>query len=376
MDGTDEVAAAAVAVSGAIESRTSGSKVRRPRVRPGGAVTISEVAKAAGVSTATVSNALNGRPGMAEETRARILEAVDSLGYQINPTARNLRSGRTDAIGLLVPELDRPYFGQLATRLADGFEARGRHLVLQRSGSSREGELAATAFARLRMYDGVIVTVVGLDLDDLEKLSFMTPVVLVGERPVPRSFDHVRMDNVEGARIATAHLIERGARRIVILGGTADESRQHMGTLRTQGWREAHAAAGLVAPEELIVQLDALDLATAHRTVRELAAGPDFDAIFAVTDVVAIGALRALADLGMAVPEQVQVIGFDDIDEAQYTVPALSSIDPGKVGIAETIVELLERRMQEQGQRVAPEERAEPVEITIPPRLVRRGTTR
>lgn len=350
-------------------------KVRRS-ARRGTAVTISEVAKAAGVSTATVSNALNGRPGMAEETRARILEAIDALGYQINPTARNLRAGRTDAIGLLVPELDRPYFGQLATRLADGVEPHGRHLVIQRSGASREGELAAASFARLRMYDGVIVTVVGLDLADLEKLNFMTPVVLVGERPVPSTFDHVMMDNVGGAQLATEYLIQRGARRIAILGGTADKSLAHMGSLRTKGWRAAYQAAGLEAPEELIVELSTIDLAAGRDSVLALATRHEFDAIFAVTDVLATGALRALADLNMAVPEQVQVMGFDDIEEAQYTVPSLTTVDPGKAEIAASILELLEKRMQEQAQRVPAEHRGDPVEVTITPRLSVRGSTR
>ncbi|MBT0773478.1 LacI family DNA-binding transcriptional regulator [Kineosporia sp. J2-2] len=334
------------------------------------------MARVAGVSTATVSNALNGRPGMAEETRARILAAVDELGYQINPTARSLRAGRTDAIGLLVPELDRPFFGQLATRLADGVEATGRHLVLQRSGSNREGELAAVAYARLRMYDGVIVTVVDLDLDDLERLNFATPVVLVGERVVPRTFDHVMMDNVGGARLATAHLIECGARRIAILGGSRDESHARMPSLRTRGWREAHEDAGLVPPEELIVELDAIDPATGRRAVRELAREHDFDAVFAVTDFLALGVLRGLADLNLSVPQQVQVVGFDDVDESEFTVPSLTTIGSGRTVIASTILGLLETRMREQAQRLAPGDRAEPVEVTITPELVRRGSTR
>ncbi|GAB6903398.1 LacI family DNA-binding transcriptional regulator [Kineosporia succinea] len=348
----------------------------RRRSKPGAAVTISEVARAAGVSTATVSNALNGRPGMAEETRARILAFVDELGYQINPTARNLRAGRTGAIGLLVPELDRPYFGQLATTLADGVEARGRHLVLQRSGGSREGELAAASYANLRMYDGVIVTVIGLGQADLERLNFTTPVVLVGERPVPSSFDHVTIDNVGGARRATEHLLERGARRIAVLGGTLDDTSAHMTSLRTRGWREAYRARGLEAPEELVRQLPEIDPATGCSAVKELAAEHEFDAVIAVTDFLAMGVLRGLADLGLLVPEQVQVVGFDDNDEAPYLVPSLTSVGPSKSDIASTILDLLEKRMREHEERVPASRRGRPVEATIGTHLSVRGSTR
>jgi DNA-binding LacI/PurR family transcriptional regulator len=100
-------------------------------------VTISDVARAAGVSTASVSSVINGRSRVSAATTARINAAIEELGYQINPTARMLRSGRTGAIGLVVPELNRPYFGQLATLIADELAATGRHLVVQRSGGSR-----------------------------------------------------------------------------------------------------------------------------------------------------------------------------------------------------------------------------------------------
>jgi DNA-binding LacI/PurR family transcriptional regulator len=341
------------------------------------AVTIGDVARAAQVSTTTVSKVINGLPRVGAQTRQRVLEVVAELGYQVNPTARNLRAGRTDAIGLLVPELDRPYFGQLATRLANALEPTGRQLVVQRSGVSRAEELAAASFARLRMYDGVIISVVGLNPSDLEQLNFQTPVVLVGERPLPRTFDHVMMDNVEGAATATAHLLERGSRHIVMLGGRDGTTEQDMPTLRTLGYYKAHARMGVPLDARLVAAVLPMDMATGYAAVRSLVdAGVAFDGIVAVTDVVAIGALRALADLGIRVPAEVQVVGFDNIDETEFVTPRLTTIDPGNEQIAGTVLQFLETRMAEHSAGL-PRTASEPTaEVTIPARLVIRESTR
>lgn len=316
--------------------------MNRPENSP---VTMSDVARVAGVSPASVSSVINGRSRVSQATRERIEQAIDQLGYQINPTARMLRAGKTDAIGLVVPELNRPYFGQIATLLADEIEAAGKHLVVQRSGGSTEQELAAAAFARLRMYDGVIFSVVGLDPAELAKLQFSTPVVLLGERSGKAQFDHVAMDNVGGAAGATRYLLERGARRIVLLGGAQSEGIE-MSHLRTAGYAQALTQAGIAVSPELIVPLPMFDLEQGRAAVVALHdAGIEFDAVFALTDVVALGALRGLSELGLRVPQDVQVIGFDNITESAYSTPALTTVDPNKQEIARTALRLLEDRM-------------------------------
>jgi DNA-binding LacI/PurR family transcriptional regulator len=334
-------------------------------------VTMADVARAAGVSAMTVSNVINGRASVSADTRLRVLDAVAELGYQMNHAARHLRAGRTGAVGLVVPELDRPYYGQLATRLADGLERRGLHLVLERTGASREGELAAVSFARLRMYDGVVLSVVGLEVSDLERLNFDTPVVLIGERPVPERFDHVMMDNVGGAKLATAHLLASGARRIALVGGR-DGDTEDMPTLRTKGYREAHAEAGVDVDQRLVRSAESFSMRGGRDAVLRLHAdGVAFDAVFALTDATAIGVLRGLADLGLRVPADVQVIGFDDDEEAEFAVPTLTSVDPGNPAMTETIVRLLERRMMQAGSTTL-----ERTEAVPPARLVLRGSTR
>ncbi len=329
--------------------------------------TISDVAKHAGVSTASVSSVINGKSRVSAATEARILAAIDSLGFHTNPSARQLRTGKTGAIGLVVPELNRPYFGQLATHLADLLEQEGKHLVMQRSGGSKEQELAAASFARLRMYDGVIISVVDVDPHELERLGFTTPVVLLGERSSNNTFDHVAMDNVGGARQAVAHLLERGAKRIVLLGGSLDAGIE-MSQLRTRGYVEEHAAVGHDIDESLVVPLDLYDLESGRAAVHMLVStGVEFDAIFAITDVVALGALRGLAELDLRVPHEVQVIGFDSITESGYSTPALTSVDPNKAEIAKTALELLGTRLKGGGNT--------PHEVIIPARLIARETT-
>src|SRR5690625_2091254 len=165
-----------------------------------------DVARAAGVSAMTVSNVINGRPGVSAETRLRVMELVSKLDYRVNVAARNLRARRSGAIGLIVPDIDRPYYAQLAGLLAAGADRRGLHLVVERTGGDIERELEAIALGRLRRYDGVIICPLRLGASELERLRFETPVVFIGERPVPTAYDHVMMDNIGGAREATRHL--------------------------------------------------------------------------------------------------------------------------------------------------------------------------
>jgi DNA-binding LacI/PurR family transcriptional regulator len=316
----------------------------------------------------TVSNVINGRPRVGAATRERVLAAISDLGYQVNLAARHLRAGRTGVVGLAVPELERPYFGQLAGRLADRFEAHGLRIVMERTGASREGELDAVAFSRLRMYDGLILSVVDIDPAELTQMHPDAPVVMIGERALPSRFDHVMMDNVDGARQATAHLLATGARRIALLGGNPD-STANMPALRAEGYAVAHTEAGVPIDPGLTVRCK-FTLKDGYDAIRSLHdRGIGFDAVFALTDVVALGALRALADAGLRVPDDVQVIGFDDIDEAAYLVPSLSSINPGHEEMADAIVAQLIAQINGGPTR-------DPQELIAPARLILRGTTK
>jgi DNA-binding LacI/PurR family transcriptional regulator len=340
------------------------------------AATMSDVARAAGVSVMTVSNVLTGRKRVGDETRRRVLAAVDELGYELNLTARHLRAGRTDTIALVVPRFDHPYFGELAARLARRLDASGRHLVVEQSGASREGELEALSLARLHLYDGVLLSVVGMTPDDVARLRTTVPVVLLGEQDMPQRYDHVRMDNVEGARLATAHLLATGSRRVAAVGGTRSRSARGMTAVRTRGWRLAHEDAGVPADDTLVVAAGQSDLADGREAVRHLLRERiPFDGVFAFTDTLAAGVLAGLAEAGRRVPDDVQVVGFDNLDSSEFLVPPLTTVDPGHEVMLDAALRLLDRVVEGRGAGgrgadVVPEH------VTGPVSLVVRATTR
>jgi DNA-binding LacI/PurR family transcriptional regulator len=308
-------------------------------------VTIQDVAKAAGVSPMTVSHVINEHRHVKESTRAKVLATMSELGYRVNVAARNLRTGRTDTIGLAVPEVDRPYWGQLGAAIISAAERHGLRVVIEQTGRRREEELNALSMSRNRLYDGLILSTVGLGPADAELLKVGYPVVILGERIFDGPVDHVAMPNVQAARAATEHLIERGCRRIVIADGSIT-GEVDVSSLRLEGYRKALRRARIPFSSDLVVSSDELDMQAGAEAVRRLVArGVEFDGVFCVTDTVAFGVLRGLADLGLDVPGQVKVIGFDNVAETAFTVPSLSSVDPGMEEIANKAVDLLMARI-------------------------------
>lgn len=295
----------------------------------------------------TVSHVLNAHPHVKDTTREKVLRTIDELGYQVNVAARNLRTGRTGTIGLAVPEVDRPYFGQLATEIIAAARKRDMRVVIEQTGRSRESELDALSLSRKRMYDGLILSTVGLGPADRDLLRVDYPVVILGERIFEGPVDHVAMPNIEGAAAATRHLIEQGCRHIAMIDGPEPDEIS-MSNLRLQGYRRALETAGIRYDPALVIGLDVLSMDAGVAAVRQLVASKiAFDGIFCITDTVAIGVLRGLADEHIAVPGAVKVIGFDNVREAAFTVPSLSSVDPDHATMAEKAVSLLARRIDE-----------------------------
>lgn len=330
-------------------------------------VTMSDVARAAGVSVMTVSNVINGRPRVGAETRLRVLEVVADLGYEVNLSAKRLRAGKSGTVGLVVAQLDHLYFGELAARFASAFARQGIHVVVEQSGASPEGELSAISHARLQMYDGVLLSVVGLTDREVDRLHPNVPLVLLGEQEMPSQFDHLSMANVDGARMATGHLLDHGCRRVAIVGGAPPGECKGMARLRSEGWRQAHTERGLVADDRLVLDLPLQESHQARaRVAAALAAGLEIDGVFAVTDQDALGVLVALHDAGLSVPEDVPVIGFDNLAVGELF--GLTTIDPDNGWIVDQAVRLLEQRMAGRS--------PEPEHLLSPVRLVERRTTR
>jgi DNA-binding LacI/PurR family transcriptional regulator len=313
------------------------------------AVTMADVARAAGVSTKTVSNALSGSSAVRPETRRRVLEVAEQLQYVMNRSASSLRSGRTGIIGLVLPDLRNAYFSELADAVMEAADRRGRVVMIRQTRNTREREIQSLASATASL-DGLLLNAVALDDDDHALLTAAGPVVLLGDQMHEAPVDHVTMHNTAAAAAMTRHLLDRGCRRIAVLGSSPQANEGSSG-LRMTGYRQAHEAAGVPIDESLIVDVRLWHRADGAEGLRRLISrGGRFDAVFALNDMMAFGAVRVLQERGFRIPEDVAVAGFDDLEETRYTFPPLSTIDPGLPQIADLAVELLVRRIEGYGE--------------------------
>lgn len=303
--------------------------------------TLRDVARVAGVSFKTVSNVINDYPHVSESTRARVLAAIEELDYRPNRTARTLRSGRTGAIGLAVPELSLAYFAELADEVITAADERDIVVLIEQTGGDRRRELEVLDGSRRQLTDGLLFSPLALGSDDAARLEVAYPLVLLGERIFDGPVDHVTMENVEGARAATEHLLALGRRRIAVIGAHTGEVIGSAG-LRVSGYRAALETAGIPFRDDLVVDAGPWHRANGAEAMRMLLArGVEFDAVFALNDELGLGALRVLREHGIDVPGDVAIIGFDDVDEGRYSLPSLSTVDPGRREIARLAVEVL-----------------------------------
>lgn len=307
--------------------------------------TLRDVAALAGVSVKTVSNVVNGYEFVKTDTRRRVQEAIDKLGYQPNLSARTLRTGRTGVIGLAVPELSFSYFAELADAVLFAARKRGYVVLVEQTGGDRDAEIELLTGPRTSMLDGMLFSPLGLSSADVDLLRVPYPLVLLGERVFDGPTDHVTIQNVEGASAATSHLIDLGRSRIAVIGAHRNET-VGSAALRLQGYRQALAAHGIPFDPDLVVYREGWHRTDGAEATEELLArGGNVDAIFGLNDELALGALRVLHDRGIAVPEQIAVVGFDDLVEGQFALPSLSTIDPERTVIADRAVAALVERI-------------------------------
>ncbi|WNV87054.1 LacI family DNA-binding transcriptional regulator [Umezawaea sp. Da 62-37] len=325
-----------------------------------------DVAEHAGVSVRTVSNVVNDFRYVAPSTRERVQASIDALGYRPNMAARTLRRGRTGLVALVVPEIDSPYYAELAARTVRIAEARGLTVLIDQTDGDAERETQLLHGKRSQLVDGVLFSPWAVAPAELAARTDTVPLVLLGEHDGPAGVDHVVIDNVAAAHEATAHLLARGRRRIAAMG-IQPWSLNATARQRLAGYRTALAGAGLPADPDLEVPVRHLHRADGHEAMLRLLDSPrPPDAVFCFTDELALGALRAAADRGVAVPGSLALVGFDDVEDGRFSVPALTTVSPDKSRIAELALDLLTDRT------VAPRP---PRSVIAPHRLVVRETS-
>lgn len=287
-------------------------------------ITIADVASRAGVSKTTVSRVLNGKGELSWATAARVRAVIKELGYVPSARAVGLARGRTQVIGMLVPSLTWPWMGEVLQGAVDVVETEGYGLLLSTCNRGDESMRHFASQVSARSFDGLMVVEPEGTLDYITELHDRgLPVILIDDRLLQPQFPSVRTTNRAGARTAAEHLLALGRRRPLVITGP-----ERFGCTRERlaGFADGYAAAGLSLDPALIVTGDFTFDCGRAAAERLLAAGIAFDAVFAHNDLSAVGALQAVRSAGRRVPEDVAVVGFDDLPLAAHTQPPLTSV--------------------------------------------------
>jgi LacI family transcriptional regulator len=286
--------------------------------------TIKHVAARAGVSFTTVSHVLNGTRRVSDSARERVERAVAEMGYAPSAVARALKMSETCILGVLVPNITNPFFAELTRGIEDCCRRTDYSVFLCNSDDDPQRQSRYLQTLLERRVDGLLMAAAAGDAAALvRRLAPMRVPTVVVDRDVPGlAADLVRVDHEGGARLAVEHLLALGHRRIACLAGPSEFA---VSRARTAGWRAALAAAR-VAPEPGWFLEGDFSAAAGHALASQLLARGDVTAIFASNDLLAIGALRAAAERGVAVPRALSVIGFDGIDLGAYAYPALTTV--------------------------------------------------
>ncbi len=316
-------------------------------MKPTGAITMADVGARAGVTARTVSNVLSGNTPVRPETRDRVLRAVEDLGYRINTAARSLKTGRTGTITLAIPDLGIDYFAYLARQIMREAERHDWAVVIEQTGARRDRELSILSGAQRQHSDGLIFQPHALGPGDERHLAGNDRLVILGDRIFHGPVDHVTMANTAAARMATQYLIDRGHKRIAAIGSNPRVNTTSAASLRLDGYHEAFAQAGLTPRPEYVIaaeQWHQQDGATAMTQLLALPEPPD--AVFCFNDTLAFGALHSAYAAGLRMPDDLAIVGFDNVPQAQFTTPSLTTIDPGTEQIAKLAIDLLAARVQ------------------------------
>lgn len=307
--------------------------------------TIRDVARAAGVSTASVSFTLNGTKKVSEDLRQRVLQAVEEVGYEPNSLAQGLKKGRTNLLGLIVPDITNPYFAVLARAAETAATARGYTVLLCNTDEDARIETTYLNLMRSQRVAGIVISPTGSAQDYGQSLAakITVPVVMVDRITRGVEWDSVISRNEEGARRAVMHLIERGHRRIGGLFG-----REHVSSIqqRIAGFSAALVSAG-IDPDPDYIRIGCRDQAQAQIAAQSLLNLPDRPtALFTSNNQVMIGTMHAIRNHGLTCPDDISITGFDGLGWAEVMKPPMTTVEQPGALIGEEAVNLLVQRIE------------------------------
>ena len=322
--------------------------------------TIREVAERAQVSQATVSHVINNTRFVSSEVRERVMAAIAELEYQQNSLAKSLRSGKTLTIGLLLPDSANPYFAEIGKAVEDAARHLGYSVILCNTEGDTERESFYLDVLYQKRVDGIILVSVGIPTHAVESLQkHKLPLVAVDRDFPDYGIDSVLTDNLAGAILATRHLINLGHRRIACITGP---SFINPSSARITGYLQALQEAGISADERYVVTGDFHPESGWKAAMSLLSLNDRPTAILTCNDLMAFGVLRAAAEMGLRVPEDLALVGYDDIELAAYYTPALTTVAQPKNEMSQMAVEILVKRING--------ENGGPVKQTLQPVLV------
>ncbi|WP_018152389.1 LacI family DNA-binding transcriptional regulator [Leeia oryzae] len=305
--------------------------------------TIKDVALQAGVSVTTVSHALNGTRFVSEDAKARIEAAVAALSYVPSAIARSLKHNSTRTLGMMIPSNSNPYFAEIIRGVESQCFNAGYNLVLCNSDNDPDKQASHLRVLAERRIDGLILVASGAEsalASQLEALNL--PLVLVDRNIAGLDCDLVQVDHAAGSKMATEHLISLGHRNIACISGPAGLSPS---SERRAGWKQALADASIARREGDVARGDFTSRGGFLAMQTLLARKDPPTAVFVCNDVMAIGAISAIHHAGLRVPDDISIVGFDDIELAAYTIPPLTTIAQPKAAIGTGTAELLLERL-------------------------------
>lgn len=326
--------------------------------------TIIDVARLAGVSKATVARVVNGDPSLVRSsTRERVLAAAAQLGYERNAVAGSLRTDQTKIIALSIPDIANPFWPEVARGVQDGLEDLGYSVVTFNTDWKAEREQAFLQAVRRNRFDGLIINPARVSSDALKSLHI--PIVVFGSAKYYPDFDTVGSATSDGVAASLDYLYELGHRRIGLCSG---RSRTNTERLRYKGYISFHARHGLPLEDRLIIETEFSEQAGYDAITLLLSQEHPPTAVFAANDILAIGALRAAQALGYHIPDDLSIVGMDDIYAASITSPPLTTVVKPKYEIGRQAARLLMGRIIDD--EVLPSQH-----LQLPCQLVVRGST-